>query len=201
MARRGRGAGSVLGLFGPRPVRRRAGSVSSAGRPGISSASKPSCRSRTPIAPRRSVRCRSWSRATTRASSTRSRTVARIVARCFASTSAARRATSSASTTTGATTSPAISPPSPSARAWAERAACRPTRGPTRIRRASCKVETLGGLVFGTLSRRRRRSKHYLGPEIVKGIRRVMRAPVRVLGGYSQMLQSNWKLYMENVKD
>ena len=28
-----------------------------------------------------------------------------------------------------------------------------------------------------------------------------MRAPVRVLGGYSQMLQSNWKLYMENVKD
>ena len=47
----------------------------------------------------------------------------------------------------------------------------------------------------------RRRSKHYLGPEIVKGIRRVMRAPVQLLGGYSQMLPSNWKLYMENVKD
>jgi phenylpropionate dioxygenase-like ring-hydroxylating dioxygenase large terminal subunit len=28
-----------------------------------------------------------------------------------------------------------------------------------------------------------------------------MRAPVRVLGSYSQMLASNWKLYMENVKD
>src|SRR5437899_6868045 len=28
-----------------------------------------------------------------------------------------------------------------------------------------------------------------------------MRAPVKILGGYSQMLPSNWKLYMENVKD
>src|SRR2546430_10408093 len=28
-----------------------------------------------------------------------------------------------------------------------------------------------------------------------------MRAPVSVLGGYSQTLPSNWKLYMENVKD
>jgi phenylpropionate dioxygenase-like ring-hydroxylating dioxygenase large terminal subunit len=29
----------------------------------------------------------------------------------------------------------------------------------------------------------------------------VMRAPVRLLGGYSQILPNNWKLYMENVKD
>ena len=43
--------------------------------------------------------------------------------------------------------------------------------------------------------------EHYLGPEIVRRIRRVMRAPVKLLGGYSQMLPSNWKLYMENVKD
>jgi phenylpropionate dioxygenase-like ring-hydroxylating dioxygenase large terminal subunit len=28
-----------------------------------------------------------------------------------------------------------------------------------------------------------------------------MRAPVKLLGGYSQVLPSNWKLYMENVKD
>ena len=28
-----------------------------------------------------------------------------------------------------------------------------------------------------------------------------MRAPVKLLGGYSQTLPSNWKLYMENVKD
>ena len=28
-----------------------------------------------------------------------------------------------------------------------------------------------------------------------------MRAPVKLLGGYSQILHNNWKLYMENVKD
>ena len=28
-----------------------------------------------------------------------------------------------------------------------------------------------------------------------------MRAPAKLLGGYSQILPSNWKLYMENVKD
>src|SRR5262249_51644491 len=39
------------------------------------------------------------------------------------------------------------------------------------------------------------------GPDITRGIRRVMRAPVRLLGGYSQALPSNWKLYMENTKD
>ena len=43
--------------------------------------------------------------------------------------------------------------------------------------------------------------EQYLGDEIVARIRRVMRAPVKLLGGYSQTLPSNWKLYMENVKD
>ena len=73
----------------------------------------------------------------------------------------------------------------------------RPDENPPR----KLQVETLGGLVFGTLDAKAPPLETYLGPEIVKGIRRVMRAPVRVLGGYSQMLQSNWKLYMENVKD
>ena len=63
------------------------------------------------------------------------------------------------------------------------------------------RVETIGGIIFGTLSDETPPLEGYLGPEIAKGIRRVMRAPVRVLGGYSQMLNSNWKLYMENVKD
>ncbi len=73
----------------------------------------------------------------------------------------------------------------------------RPDENPPR----KLKVEMLCGLVFGTLDANAPPLETYLGPEIVKGIRRVMRAPVRVLGGYSQMLQSNWKLYMENVKD
>jgi phenylpropionate dioxygenase-like ring-hydroxylating dioxygenase large terminal subunit len=63
------------------------------------------------------------------------------------------------------------------------------------------RVEVLAGLVFGTLSAQAPTLEAYLGPEIVKAIRRVMRAPVKLLGGYSQSLASNWKLYMENVKD
>src|SRR5262249_30513598 len=63
------------------------------------------------------------------------------------------------------------------------------------------RVEALAGLVFGTLAPDAAPLEHYLGPEIVARIRRVMRAPVKVLGEYSQLLPSNWKLYMENVKD
>jgi phenylpropionate dioxygenase-like ring-hydroxylating dioxygenase large terminal subunit len=74
---------------------------------------------------------------------------------------------------------------------------CRPeTQGPRKLR-----VETLCGLVFGTLSGETPPLEQYLGPEIVPRIHRVMRAPVKLLGGYSQKLPSNWKLYMENVKD
>jgi len=63
------------------------------------------------------------------------------------------------------------------------------------------RIATLSGLVFGTLSEQTPPLEQYLGDEIVGRIRRVMRAPVKLLGGYSQMLPSNWKLYMENVKD
>jgi len=63
------------------------------------------------------------------------------------------------------------------------------------------RVECFAGLVFGTLGRHTPPLDTYLGAQIAPKIRRVMRAPVRLLGGYSQILQSNWKLYMENVKD
>ena len=76
-------------------------------------------------------------------------------------------------------------------------AECRPeAHGPRQLR-----IEPLCGLVFGTLSATAPPLEQYLGPEIVACIRRVMRAPVKLLGGYSQALPSNWKLYMENVKD
>jgi phenylpropionate dioxygenase-like ring-hydroxylating dioxygenase large terminal subunit len=76
-------------------------------------------------------------------------------------------------------------------------AECRPeTQGPRKLR-----VETLAGLVFGTLSSETPPLEQYLGPAIVPRIRRVMRAPIKLLGGYSQKIPSNWKLYMENVKD
>ena len=63
------------------------------------------------------------------------------------------------------------------------------------------RLETLAGLVFGTLGRRTPPLAEYLGPDHVARIKRVMRAPAKLLGGYSQMLPSNWKLYIDNVKD
>ena len=57
------------------------------------------------------------------------------------------------------------------------------------------------GLVFGTLSDAAPSIEDYLGPEIAARARRVMKEPVTLLGGYSQMLPNNWKLYMDNVKD
>jgi phenylpropionate dioxygenase-like ring-hydroxylating dioxygenase large terminal subunit len=73
---------------------------------------------------------------------------------------------------------------------------CPEQHGPRQLR-----VVVFSGLVFGTLSADTPPLEQYLGPAIALRIRRVMRAPIKVLGGYSQVLPSNWKLYMENVKD
>jgi len=73
----------------------------------------------------------------------------------------------------------------------------RPDRhGPRQLR-----VEVFAGLVFGTMSAGVRPVEAYLGPEIAAKIRRVMKAPVKLLGGYSQVLAGNWKVYVENTKD
>src|SRR5437899_688175 len=63
------------------------------------------------------------------------------------------------------------------------------------------RVTTFCGLVFATLSEATPPFERYVGEEVAARIRRVMKEPVRVLGGYSQILPSNWKLYFENVKD
>ena len=63
------------------------------------------------------------------------------------------------------------------------------------------RVETFAGLVFGTLGANIGPVEPYLGREIAAKIRRVMKAPAKLLGGYTQMLPGHWKLYMENVKD
>jgi anthranilate 1,2-dioxygenase large subunit len=76
-----------------------------------------------------------------------------------------------------------------------------PEATPERHAPRKLRIEVLAGLIFGTLGNDPPSLETYLGPEIVRGIRRVMRAPVRLLGGYSQSLPSNWKLYMENTKD
>ena len=63
------------------------------------------------------------------------------------------------------------------------------------------RVESIGGLVFGTLSDEVPSLETYIGPEILPRLKRVLVRPLKVLGTYTQMLPNNWKLYMDNVKD
>src|SRR5499427_7854432 len=76
-----------------------------------------------------------------------------------------------------------------------------PDATPERHAPRQLRLEALAGLVFGTLGTDTPPLETYLGPDITRGIRRVMRGPVRLMGGYSQALPSNWKLYMENTRD
>lgn len=63
------------------------------------------------------------------------------------------------------------------------------------------RLESFCGLMFGTLSDATLPVEKYLGAEVAAKVRRVMKEPVRILGGYSQVFPNNWKLYMDNVKD
>jgi anthranilate 1,2-dioxygenase large subunit/terephthalate 1,2-dioxygenase oxygenase component alpha subunit len=63
------------------------------------------------------------------------------------------------------------------------------------------RVASLGGLVFGTLSQSTPSLEEYLGADVLRRMKRVMKKPVKVLGSYTQVLPNNWKLYMDNVKD
>ncbi|MDB5804898.1 MAG: Rieske (2Fe-2S) protein [Betaproteobacteria bacterium] len=63
------------------------------------------------------------------------------------------------------------------------------------------RLELYHGVVFGTLSDQTPPMEEYLGPEVAAKFKRVMNRPVKPLGGYTQILNSNWKLYLENVKD
>ena len=70
------------------------------------------------------------------------------------------------------------------------------TQAPKKLR-----VSSMGGLVFGTLSTDVPDLETYVGPEILPRLKRVLRKPLKLLGGYTQVLPNNWKLYMDNVKD
>ncbi len=63
------------------------------------------------------------------------------------------------------------------------------------------RVEVYHGLVFATFSDETVPLQEYLGERMAQHIARIFHRPVRILGTYSQTLHSNWKLYMENVKD
>ena len=63
------------------------------------------------------------------------------------------------------------------------------------------RVVSYCGLIFATLSDATPPIGDYLGAEVAARVRRVMKEPVRLLGGYSQVFPNNWKLYLDNVKD
>ena len=63
------------------------------------------------------------------------------------------------------------------------------------------RTHVICGLVFGTLNEATPPFEDYVGPDHVANIKRVCGRPLRILGEYSQRLPSNWKLYIENVKD
>jgi anthranilate 1,2-dioxygenase large subunit len=59
----------------------------------------------------------------------------------------------------------------------------------------------LGGLVFGTFNDAAPGLEEYLGPDVTRGLLRVMNRKPHLLGRSTQVMPNNWKLYFENVKD
>jgi phenylpropionate dioxygenase-like ring-hydroxylating dioxygenase large terminal subunit len=72
---------------------------------------------------------------------------------------------------------------------------------PTNHNIRALRVESFAGIVFGTFSDAAPPLEAYLGPFIAPRIRRVMHKPLVLLGHNHQLLPSNWKLYVENVRD
>jgi anthranilate 1,2-dioxygenase large subunit len=63
------------------------------------------------------------------------------------------------------------------------------------------RVESLAGVLFGTLAPDADPFEDYLGAPIVAQLRRLFGRPVRVLGYNRQRMRANWKLYAENTRD
>jgi len=63
------------------------------------------------------------------------------------------------------------------------------------------RVEEMGGLIFGTFSGSIPSLETWLGPDVTRGLKRVMNRTPVILGRSTQTIPNNWKLYFENVKD
>jgi anthranilate 1,2-dioxygenase large subunit len=63
------------------------------------------------------------------------------------------------------------------------------------------RVESYRGLIFATFSERMPSLYDYLGPAMCQGFDRIFYKPIAYLGCTRQYSKSNWKLYVENVKD
>jgi anthranilate 1,2-dioxygenase large subunit len=63
------------------------------------------------------------------------------------------------------------------------------------------RVDSYKGLVFATFSESVVPLPEYIGPEMRPWIDRIFHKPIEYLGCTRQYSKSNWKLYLENVKD
>ncbi|MDB5799050.1 MAG: Rieske (2Fe-2S) protein [Paucimonas sp.] len=63
------------------------------------------------------------------------------------------------------------------------------------------RVQTICGIIFATFSDDTPDLRDWLGPRMVHHLERTFTRPIEILGTSSQVLHSNWKLYIENVKD
>lgn len=72
---------------------------------------------------------------------------------------------------------------------------------PKRHNLRQLRVESYRGLVFATFSDTVEPLADYIGPEMRPYVDRVFHKPVVYLGCTRQYSDSNWKLYIENVKD
>jgi anthranilate 1,2-dioxygenase large subunit len=72
---------------------------------------------------------------------------------------------------------------------------------PRRHNLRQLRVESYRGLVFASFSQAAPPLVEYLGEQMTPWIDRLMRKPLVYLGCTRQYSRSNWKLYLENVKD
>lgn len=63
------------------------------------------------------------------------------------------------------------------------------------------RVESYRGLVFATFDFELESLANYIGPEMRPFVDRIFHKPIEYLGCTRQFSRSNWKLYLENVKD
>ena len=68
--------------------------------------------------------------------------------------------------------------------------------GPRKLR-----VDSIGGLVFGTVDPAAPTLEAFLSAPIVAKIKRVFNRKLEVIGRFTQHLPNNWKMYAENIRD
>lgn len=84
---------------------------------------------------------------------------------------------------------------------WA-RAACRATSIPSRTASAKLRSVNRGGSVWATFAEDAPSFEDYCGPEVLAEIDHMLPGkPLKLLGYSRQLIPSNWKMYLENLKD